>query len=187
MRLPASERLRELVASHRELGVRGVRVRRARSLQGVTLLSLIPSGTLRIHLLAPDGNPIRSLELGVNIRANDSHGTVAGKIEAAHVRTDAGGKSPVPWAPREKLESVESRTTGSEWRIDGTDRGRISARILTVHARRGVPVEGRLVMPMGASPVRAPDHGIWLRPREYGGRPSLAESPRSELGSLFWG
>ena len=40
---------------------------------------------------------------------------------------------------------------GFDWKIDKIDLERLGDRIVTVHARRKLPVEGRLVMPKGAN------------------------------------
>jgi hypothetical protein len=152
LRLPAQDPLRELVAWHRELGVLGARELDTRSARDRSQLSLLPPGPLRIRVIDPEGLPVRDLELRVNVQTNDSDWAVAQDIEAAHVRTDADGTAVVPWAPRENLKFVEARPSGSEWKFDSTDLGRIAERMVTVHARREIPVAGRLVMPTGASP-----------------------------------
>ena len=170
LRLPARERLQELVAWHRVLGVRGRRALDTRP-QDMTELSLIPPGPLRIHVVDLDGNPIPGLELGVNVRAEDSDWAPVSKIEAARVRTDAGGAAPVPWAPREKLIYVDASMIGSDWKIDETDLNRIRDRIITVHARRRIRVEGRLVMPTGASPEGLLITGFGFGPTNHGDIP----------------
>jgi hypothetical protein len=50
------------------------------------------------------------------------------------------------------LQHVEVRPNGPGWKFDSTDGRRLSERLVTVRARREVPVAGRLVMPKGASP-----------------------------------
>jgi hypothetical protein len=152
LRLPAEEPLRELVAWHRELGVNGARELGTRSARDRAQLSLLPPAPVRIRVVDPAGQPVRDLELGINIRTKDSDWAVAAQIEAAHVRTDADGTAVVLWAPREDLKYVEATPSGSEWKFDSTDVDRISERMVTVHARRETPVAGRLVMPQGANP-----------------------------------
>ena len=112
----------------------------------------LPPGPVWIRVVDTDGQPVRDLELGINVRTNDSDWAVAADIEAAHVRTDADGTALVPWAPREDLKYVEARPCGSEWKFDSTDLDRINERMVTVAARREIPVAGHLVMPKGSSP-----------------------------------
>jgi hypothetical protein len=152
LRLPAQDPLGKLIAWHRELGVQGARDLSTRSARDRAQLTLLPPGPLRIRVVDPDGQPVRDLELGINVRANDSDWAAAEDIEAAHVRTNADGTAVVPWAPRDGLKYVDARPSGSDWKFDSTDVERISERMVTVHARREIPVVGRLVMPKGASP-----------------------------------
>ena len=180
LRLPADEPLRGLVAWHRELGVKGARDLDTRSARDRGQLSLLPPKPLRIRVVDPAGQPVRDLELGINVCTNDSEWAVAEQIEAAHLRTDADGTAVVPWAPRENLRYVEPIPIGSDWKVDSTDVDRIAERMVTVHVRREIPVEGRLVMPAGASRSRDPDHGVRLRSRESRGHP-LRTGPRRRL------
>ena len=152
LQLPASERLRELVAWHRELGVTGVREQDGHAPAERTQLSLMPPGPLRIRVVDPDGGPVRGLELGVSLRTEDSHWVVAKEIAPAHVRTEADGTANVPWAPCAKLKYVDVDPVGADWKIDETDLEHIADRVVTLHARRKIPTEGRLVMPAGVSP-----------------------------------
>ena len=151
LQLPASERLRELVAWHRELGVAGVRGLEERAPEERTQLSLMPPGPLLIRVVDQDGGPVRGLALGVSIRPDDSHWVIAKEIAAAHVRTEADGTANMLWAPRAKLKYVDVDPVGSDWKFDKTDVEHIADRVVTVHARRKIPIEGRLVMPAGVS------------------------------------
>ncbi len=173
LRLPAQEPLQELVAWHRELGVQGARHLTDRSAQDRAQLSLLPPGPIRILVVDPDGQPVRDLELGINVRIKDSDWAVAARIEAAHVRTDADGTAVVPWAPREKLMYVEARPIASDWKFDSTDVDRISERMVTVHARREIPVAGRLVMPKGANPEGILITGFGFGPGNQGDIPQV--------------
>ena len=159
------------MAWHRELGVQGARDLDTRSARDRGQLSLLPPGPLRIRVVDPDGQPVRDLELGINVRTNDSDWAVAENIEAAHVRTDADGTAVVPWAPREALKYVEARPIGSDWKFDSTDLDRIRERMVTVHARREIPVAGRLVMPKGASPEGILITGFGFGPENQGDIP----------------
>jgi Thioredoxin-like len=152
LQLPASERLQELVAWHRELGVAGVRGLEERAPEERTQLSLMPPGPLRIRVVDPDGGPVRGLELGVSILPDDSHWVIANEIASAHVRTEADGTANVLWAPRAKLKYIDVDPVGADWKFDETDVEHIADRMVTVHARRKIPTEGHLVMPAGVSP-----------------------------------
>jgi hypothetical protein len=163
LQLPASERLQELVAWHRELGVGGVRELDEPAPAERTQLSLMPPGPLLIRVVDPDGGPVRGLELGVSLGTDDSHWVVAKEIATARVRTELDGTANVPWAPRVKLKYVEVNPVGADWKIDETDFQQIADRIVTVHARRKIPTEGRLVMPAGVSP-----QGLLVTGRGFG-------------------
>jgi hypothetical protein len=102
-------------------------------------------------VIDPDGGPVRGLELGVSIRPDDSQWMIARDIADAHVRTEADGTASVLWAPRAKLQYVDVDPVGADWKFDKTDIEHISDRLVTVHARRKNPIEGRLVMPAGVS------------------------------------
>ncbi len=171
---PPLDPLQELVAWHAERGVRGVEGLDARPPQEKIELSLIPPEPLRIRVIDPDGKPIGGEELGVEVKAAVSSWAVTSKIEAAHVRTDADGIARVPWAPRESLKYVEVRLISPDWKIDETDLSQVADRVVTVHARHRVPVEGRLVMPAGASPEGLLITGFGFGPRgNNGDRPSI--------------
>jgi hypothetical protein len=58
----------------------------------------------------------------------------------------------LPWAPRRGLRSVDVDLRDFEWKKDKIDLERLGDRLVTVHVRRKLPVEGRLVMPDGAKP-----------------------------------
>lgn len=171
LQLPADEPLQQLVAWHRELGVQGARDLPERSARDRGLLSLLPPAPIRIRVVDAAGQPVRDLELGINVRTKDSDWAVAEQIDAAHVRTDADGIAVVPWAPREKLMFVEANPRGSEWKFDSTDVDRIGERIVTVHARRKTPVVGRLIMPAGASAEGILIEGYGFGPGNHGDRP----------------
>jgi hypothetical protein len=151
LRLPASSPLLEIVAWHAALGIRGVRGLDARPAPAshTTELALIPPGPLQFRVVDPDGRPVSGLELGIALRTEDSDWALAGKIAATRVRTDGEGAAAISWAPRENVKYVDPRTIDSDWKIDATDLERLGERIVTIHARRKVPVEGRLTLPAG--------------------------------------
>ena len=150
LRLPAKERLSELVAWHPTLGAAGKRDLENRPREGTTELSLVPPAPQTIHVVDMDGHGIGGVELGVSVHPQDLDWIVAKHFKEAHVRTDADGTAIVPWAPRAKLQFVEVDILGSDWKVDETIRRQLAAGITTVHARRERTVQGRLIMPEGA-------------------------------------
>jgi hypothetical protein len=147
LKLPAKERVSELVAWHPTLGVSGKRYRDGGPREGTTELSLLPPAPHRVHVVDVDGKGVSGLELAISVHPEDSDWIVAKHIEAAHVRTDADGTAIVPWAPRDKLQYVDVDPLSSDWKFDDTDLKQTSTGITTVHARRERTVRGRLIMP----------------------------------------
>jgi hypothetical protein len=131
----------------------------------------MPPGPLRIRVVDPDGGPVRGLELGVSILPDDSPWVIAKEIAAAHVRTEADGTANVLWAPRAKLKYVDVDPVGADWKFDETDVEHIADRVVTVHARRKIPTEGRLVMPAGVSPQGLLVTGFGYGPASVGDIP----------------
>ncbi|APW61834.1 sigma-70 family RNA polymerase sigma factor [Paludisphaera borealis] len=150
LRLPAEERLRELVAWHPTLGAGGKRDLDDRPREDKTELSLLPPAPHRIRVIDVDGKPVGGLELAVSFHPEDSDWIVARYIRASHVRTDADGTAVVSWAPRPKLQYVEVDFPGSDWKVDETDLKQTRDGLTTIHARREQTVQGRLIMPEGA-------------------------------------
>ncbi len=149
--LPPNDPLRDLDAWHPDLGVGGLGRQASRTTQNATQLTLLPPSPLRIRVVDPAGKPVSGLELGASF-ANEGYAWAqASKIDGSWLRTDADGSITLPWAPREGLRSVDVDVRGLDWKIDKIDLERLGDRIVTVHARRKLPVEGRLVMPKGAN------------------------------------
>ena len=71
-RLPAKERLSELVAWHPTLGATGKRDLENRPREGTTELSLLPPAPHTIHVVDVDGHGIGGVELGVSVHPEDS-------------------------------------------------------------------------------------------------------------------
>lgn len=151
LRFPAGGKPLFVVAWHPELGADGVSDFPDRPGGDATRLSLLPTKPHKIRVVDVDGEGVGGLELGVNFNAGNGHSIIADAIQAAHVRTDADGTATVPWAPREKLQSVEVVIVGTDWKVDETDRTGRTTGTTTVRTRREHPVEGRLVMPGGES------------------------------------
>jgi hypothetical protein len=175
LRLPVTDRLAEVSAWHRRSGVRGVRDLDQRPPQDRTELSLLPPGPLWIRAVAPEGHPVPGLELGLSFLTENRDWAVVHPIEAARVRTGDDGTAIAPWAPREKLLAVDPREFSTDWKIDGTDLeqtgDRVRDRVVTIHLRRLRPVEGRLVMPAGASPEGLLITGFGFGPKNNGDIP----------------
>ena len=151
--LPATERVSRLIAWHRDLGVNSANKRdlEDRPPHGTIQLALLPPGPHTIRVVDRDGKAIGGLDLSLAVRTADSDWIVAREVAETNVRTDAAGTATVPWAPREKLKTVNVVIMSPDWKIEETDLERVSEGITTVHASRKRHVEGRLVMPGGAS------------------------------------
>ena len=84
--------------------------------------------------------------------------------------------------PRARTESTSTaQTVGLDWKIDGIDLEKIADRVVTIHARRKVPVEGRLVLPSGMGAEGLLITGFGFGPRNQGDRPVR---PRRADGSF---
>jgi hypothetical protein len=171
LRLPADAKLEELVAWHPTLGVQGARDLDSASARDRGLLSLMPPAPLTIRVVDPEGKPVSGMSLGVSVRTDDSDWAVARSIEAAEVRTNDKGEAVVPWAPREKLKFVDPDPLDSGWKFDKVDLERLGDRLVTVQARRQVPVTARLVMPEGASAEGLLVTGFGFGPENQGDIP----------------
>ena len=126
----------------------------------------MPPNPLTVRVVDPDGKPVAGLELAAHFNPFGSDWVLAGDVDEARSRTDADGAAAFPWAPSKRLQYVEVLPHGTEWKIDKTDLERVGDRVVTVHARRKVPVEGKLVMPAGEVGRRVARHGVRLRPGE---------------------
>ena len=151
LRLPANERLNELVAWHPTLGTTGKRDLDTLPAEAAAELSLIPPAPHTIRVVDLNGKGIGGLELGVSFFPEAADWIVAKHFDGAHVRTGADGTAIVPWAPRTKLQFVQVDPIGSGWKIDATDLKETAAGVTTVRVRRERAVTGRLIMPDGAS------------------------------------
>ncbi len=60
---------------------------------------------------------------------------------------------------------------GADWKFDENDVEHIADRVVTVHARRKIPIEGRLVMPAGVSPQGLLVTGCGFGPANQGDIP----------------
>lgn len=152
LKLPADDQVNEIVAWHRQRGVAGMRDLSEGIARGPTSLTLLAPAPLTIRLVDPQGQPVPRVELRASFRTEDSKDwIIASDVADTQVRTNDEGKAVVGWAPRDKLKYVDVKVIGSAWKEDETGREQLSQRIVTVHVRRQRTVEGRLLMPDGAS------------------------------------
>ena len=174
LRLPARDRLQGVVAWHRRMGVSGVRDLDARPASDKTELTLMPTRAA----LDPRGQPGRPSGPGPGARHQRPHEPGLGRRRqdrsgpGAHGRRwhgdralgparEAGSRRPEHHQPRMEGRWDRSRTTGDP----------VRNRVVTIHARRKVSVEGRLVMPAGASPEGLLITGFGFGPRNRGDIP----------------
>lgn len=154
LRLPAGVLLEEIAAWHPTLGMAGMQDGNGSSPQGETRLSLLPPAAFTIRVIDSDGKPVAGLELGTNVRTEDSGWILCREIPAAHFRTDRDGIARVPWIPQDNLKYLDVDVIGADWKLDEVDLQTIAKRLATVSVRRKrreKPVIGRIVMPPGVS------------------------------------
>ncbi len=171
LRVPAKERISEVVAWHPTLGVSGKRNLDERAPEGATELSLLEPAPHQIHVVDERGNSVGQLEIQLSVRTEDSDWISTGSIDATRVRTDAAGTATVPWAPREKLQFVDIRPIGPEWKVDEADLKEIKAGRTTLHVRREHAVSGRLIMPQGDRALGILVSGRGFGPASWGDIP----------------
>ncbi len=153
LRLPADERLRGLVAWHPSLGAAALQYPEDGPVQDAARLSLLAPAAHTIRVVDAQGDALSDIELGIHFCTEPGGDWIlSGGIEEAHVRTDDKGEVTLPWAPRE-LEYVDVEIISSEWKTDDIDRERMGEGITTIRVRRRseTPVQGRIVIPGGAS------------------------------------
>ncbi|SIO32579.1 hypothetical protein SAMN05444166_3800 [Singulisphaera sp. GP187] len=172
LQLPARGNLQELVAWHPESGVNGLQDTENGLPRGTTRLSLLPPRPHRVRAVDPGGKPIAGLVLTISVKTENSNWILMGALPVGRVRTDADGTATLPWVPRERLEYVDIKVLGSDWKIDETDLTRIAEGITTIHARPERSVEGHLVMPEGASAEGILITGFGFGPANQGVSPS---------------
>jgi hypothetical protein len=169
--VPANQRLNELVAWHPELGVDGRRRLNERPRQAATELSLLRPAPLKIRVVDTENKPVANLPISMSVSTEGGNWIISADVEASHVRTNANGEATLPWAPAEKLSYVEVNLLASNWKLDEVSRDQLALRLAVVHARREVPVEGRLVMPEGESAAGVLITGFGYGPGDHGDIP----------------
>ncbi len=182
LRVPAKERITEVVAWHPTLGVFGKQNLDERAPEGATELSLLAPAPHTIRVIDERGNSVGNLDIELSVRTDDSDWISAGSIEASRVRTDATGTATVPWAPREKLQVVDVRPISPEWKVNEADFKEIKAGRTTLHVRRERAVRGRLIMPEGASGLGILISGFGFGPA---GRGDIPYARASRDGTFF--
>jgi hypothetical protein len=173
LKIPANDPLVGLVAWHKELGVAGIREVDSPQHRDFNKLVLSPPDLLAINVVDPQGKPVHDLPIAASVNVKDSGWAIVGKINEARQSTDAGGRVVLPWVPIENLKYVEVSILSDEWKIDRTDIDNLSLRVITVHARRKIPVEGRLVMPEGVNPEGLLVTGFAFGPGNQGDIPCV--------------
>ncbi len=98
LRVPAKERINEVVAWHPTLGVFGKQNLDERAPEGATELSLLAPAPHQIRVVDERGNSVGNIELELSVRTDDSDWISAASFETTRVRTDATGTATVPWA-----------------------------------------------------------------------------------------
>ncbi|MGD9720075.1 MAG: thioredoxin family protein [Pirellulales bacterium] len=149
--VPATAEVTELAGWHGELGVDGVRTADDLPNVDLTRLNLRAPKSHVVRVVDSDGKPVGDLELGVSARMNDNRWISVRPISASHAHTGGDGTATISWVPRDGLKGLDVDFYGADWKIDEIDRDRLAAGETTVHARRRTRIEGRLVMPDGAS------------------------------------
>jgi hypothetical protein len=153
LRIPAGDRIGQVIAWHPQHGLRAWSDLEVGPPTTRTELILHAPAPFLVRVLDPDDRPIPNLELGVNVLAQSedwSAWSMGVPVDAAHVRTGPDGLATVAWAPKLPLRFVNVHIVNRDWKLDRTDVDRLGERRVTVHARRRLPVRGRVVMPEGA-------------------------------------
>jgi hypothetical protein len=141
IRFPAGQKLDDLAAWYPELGVARRSDREGGIPEPATSLTLLEPAPYTIRVVDPDDQPVSGERIGMMLGRH---------FDAARKQTDEDGEVVLPWMPRETSRFVGVDLVGSSWKIDDVA-SEPQKRITTVHVRRRTPVEGRVVMPEGAS------------------------------------
>jgi RNA polymerase sigma factor (sigma-70 family) len=172
LKLPAKASLYRVVAWHPTQGIAGIGNYTDRIREGTTQLSLLPPARHTIRALDSEGKPVSGLELCVGAKLENADWITSMDIEASHVRTNSSGIAIVPWLPRQELERIQVEPTPSDWKLDDTDLKQLKQKITTIRVRQLQTVQGRLIMPEGASAEGILISGFAFGPADTGYRPS---------------
>ena len=171
----SSEPLQSVVAWHPDRGANSFTISTPLAPSSTILVDLHPSQPQMIRAVNLAGGGVAGLELAFNFlpqggtRENDWITTR--DIPAAHLRTDPSGTVVIPWAPRPPLQFIEVVVTSPGWKIDQIDRDQLAEGVTTVHVRPEHAVQGRLVMPEGASAAGILVTGFGFGPHKEGDIP----------------
>ncbi len=148
--IPATEQLDALVAWHPKLGVAGKRGLSDAEPTAATELSIFKPAPHTIRVVDATGKPVPDVLLTASVRVADDW-ILSSHFDDAHLRTNAQGEATAPWFPADNLQYVDVEFVSDGWKEDETDFDSTDNGLTVVHARRLIPVEGKLVMPAGAS------------------------------------
>jgi hypothetical protein len=149
LRMPAGEKLRNVVAWHPSFGAGGKMFGpqdEEPPASGPLALTIVPAQPYRIRVVDGQGQPVPDLELAVS--CNAITWIVTADVDAAHLRTDARGEALVSWMPRDP-KFVNVNILDPRWKLDRSDTEKGQT---VVTALRKYPVRGRLVMSSGVNP-----------------------------------
>jgi hypothetical protein len=145
------EKLVEVVAWHPKLGAAGRRDL-TQGLAGTqSQLSLLEPAAFKVRVIDQNGQAVGDVELAASVNVEGMDYIMTEDVQAAHFHTNAAGEATIPWFPREKVQSWDIEMIDANWKVDRVEQGNVSERMTTVHVRRKMPVQGRLVMPEGKS------------------------------------
>jgi hypothetical protein len=148
LRLPAGEKLRNVVAWHPSFGAGGKMFGvqdEEPPASGPLALTIVPAQPYTIRVVDGQGQPVPDLELGVS--CNVGNWILTADVADAHVRTDARGQAIVSWMPRDP-KYVNVNLLDPRWKLERSEKGKGQA-VVTV--LRKYPVTGRLVLPSGGN------------------------------------
>jgi hypothetical protein len=153
VRIPTGSSLRSVAAFHPSLGVGGQFFREGSVPKEAYEVDLQPPAPHEIHLIDDNGQPIASVEFGVDAAVGDYEFILVSALAATRARTDEAGIAKVGWIPRDNLRVVSPQIWSDEWKEDELNVDHIKAGITTQKLRRKLPVAGRLVVPEGIDPT----------------------------------
>ena len=178
---PPGEALKSVVAWHPDRGVNSSKIAVDLAPSTIIQLDLNPTQAQTIRAVDLAGQGVAGLELAVNFLPESGGGDrtwiSTREIPAAQTRTDATGTAVIPWAPRLPLQAIEVVPASSGWKLDETDQSRLAEGITTIHVRREHAVQGRLVMPEGASAAGILITGFGFGPTNHGVVPTARARP----------